>query len=73
MVTVDDVNIDPRYLSCSIKTKSEIVVPIYAHGKVIGEIDVDSHEPAAFTEEDKPSSKRLPKSSGYMSKSTTRH
>jgi L-methionine (R)-S-oxide reductase len=52
-VIVDDVNADPRYLSCSIKTKSEIVVPIYTHGKVIGEIDIDSHNPAAFTEEDK--------------------
>jgi GAF domain-containing protein len=52
-VIVDDVNADPRYLSCSIKTKSEIVVPIYAHGKIIGEIDIDSHDPAAFTEEDK--------------------
>jgi L-methionine (R)-S-oxide reductase len=52
-VIVDDVNSDPRYLSCSIKTKSEIVVPIYAHGKVIGEIDIDSHNPAAFAEEDR--------------------
>jgi L-methionine (R)-S-oxide reductase len=52
-VIVDDVNADPRYLSCSIKTKSEIVVPIYAHGKVIGEIDIDSHDPAAFTADDK--------------------
>jgi L-methionine (R)-S-oxide reductase len=52
-VIVDDVSADPRYLSCSIKTKSEIVVPIYAHGKVIGEIDIDSHDPAAFTGEDK--------------------
>ena len=52
-VIVDDVNSDPRYLSCSIKTKSEIVVPIYARGKIIGEIDIDSHNPAAFTEEDR--------------------
>lgn len=52
-VIVDDVNSDPRYLSCSIKTKSEIVVPIYAHEKVVGEIDIDSHDPAAFTGEDK--------------------
>jgi len=48
-VVVDDVNADPRYLSCSIKTKSEIVVPIYAQGKIVGEIDIDSHTPAAFT------------------------
>jgi L-methionine (R)-S-oxide reductase len=52
-VIVDDANSDPRYLSCSIKTKSEIVVPIYARGKAIGEIDIDSHNPAAFTEEDR--------------------
>ena len=52
-VIVDDVYSDPRYLSCSIKTKSEIVVPIYAHGKIIGELDIDSHNPAAFTEEDR--------------------
>src|ERR1700727_2383759 len=50
---VDDVNADPRYLSCSIKAKSEIVVPIYTYGKIIGEIDIDSHDPAAFTEEDR--------------------
>lgn len=47
-VIVDDVTSDPRYLSCSIETKSEIVVPIYANGKIIGEIDIDSHRPSAF-------------------------
>ena len=52
-VVVDDVNADPRYLSCSIRTKSEIVVPIRAHGKVVGEIDIDSHTPAAFTHADR--------------------
>jgi GAF domain-containing protein len=52
-VVVDDVNADPRYLSCSIKTKSEIVVPIRAHGKIVGEIDIDSHTPAAFTQIDR--------------------
>ncbi len=52
-VVVDDVNADPRYLSCSIKTKSEIVVPIYARGKVVGEIDIDSHTTAAFTHSDR--------------------
>ena len=52
-VIVDDVNSDPRYLACSIETKSEIVVPIYVNGKVAGELDVDSHFPAAFTPEDR--------------------
>jgi GAF domain-containing protein len=52
-VVVDDVDSDPRYLSCSIATRSEIVVPIYASGRVVGEIDIDSHDPAAFKVEDR--------------------
>jgi L-methionine (R)-S-oxide reductase len=52
-LVVDDVNADPRYLSCSIDTKSEIVVPIFAGGRVIGELDIDSHMSAAFGEEDR--------------------
>ncbi len=47
-VVVDDVQSDPRYLACSLETKSEIVVPIFVHGKVVGELDIDSHFPAAF-------------------------
>jgi len=50
-VIVDDVSKDPRYLACSLETKSEIVVPIFAHGQVVGELDIDSHFPAAFTSE----------------------
>jgi L-methionine (R)-S-oxide reductase len=49
---VDDVNADPRYLACSLETRSEIVVPIKRDGKVVGEIDIDSDHPAAFTELD---------------------
>jgi GAF domain-containing protein len=52
-VIVDDVNADPRYLACSIETKSEIVVPIRAHGRIVGEIDIDSHELGAFGVEDR--------------------
>ncbi len=51
-IVVDDVSKDPRYLACSLETKSEIVVPVFAHGKVVGELDIDSHFPAAFTPED---------------------
>jgi L-methionine (R)-S-oxide reductase len=50
-VVVDDVAKDSRYLACSLETKSEIVVPVFAHGKVVGELDIDSHFPAAFTSE----------------------
>jgi GAF domain-containing protein len=52
-VIVDDVNSDSRYLACSLETKSEIVVPVFAKGKVVGELDIDSHFPAAFGPDDK--------------------
>ena len=50
-VVVDDVSKDPRYLACSLETKSEIVVPLFVHGAIVGELDIDSHFPAAFTPE----------------------
>jgi GAF domain-containing protein len=52
-VIVDDVSQDPRYLACSIETKSEIVVPIVVNGEVVGELDIDSHTPAAFKPDDR--------------------
>jgi GAF domain-containing protein len=52
-IVVDDVNADSRYLACSLETKSEIVVPIFVHGKVVGELDIDSHFLAAFGPEDR--------------------
>jgi L-methionine (R)-S-oxide reductase len=50
---VDDVNADPRYLACFPSTRSEIVVPIAYEGQVVGEIDIDSDQPAAFGEDDR--------------------
>jgi len=52
-IVVDDVSADPRYLACSPETRSEIVAPVYFKGKVIGELDVDSHNAAAFGHEDR--------------------
>ncbi len=52
-VVVDDVNADPRYLACSIETRSEIVAPVFVKGSVVGELDIDSHTPAAFTGADR--------------------
>ena len=51
-IIVDDVNADPRYLACSVDTKSEIVVPIMRGSDVLGEIDIDSDHPAAFNSAD---------------------
>jgi L-methionine (R)-S-oxide reductase len=52
-VVVDDVSKDPRYLACSLETKSEIVVPVFVHERVAGELDIDSHFAAAFMPEDR--------------------
>jgi L-methionine (R)-S-oxide reductase len=52
-VVVDDVSKDSRYLACSLETKSEIVAPMFVKGKVVGELDIDSHFPAAFHGEDR--------------------
>jgi L-methionine (R)-S-oxide reductase len=52
-VIVDNVHSDPRYLACSLETKSEIVVPIRANDALVGEIDIDSHDVAAFSAKDK--------------------
>jgi L-methionine (R)-S-oxide reductase len=52
-VVVDDVNADSRYLACSLETRSEIVAPVFVNGDVAGELDIDSHAPAAFGDEDR--------------------
>jgi GAF domain-containing protein len=49
---VDDVKVDPRYLSCFASTRSEIVVPIFHDGRVVGEIDIDGSDPASFSQAD---------------------
>jgi len=70
-IMVDDVHSDPRYLACSLETKSEIVSPVFARGKVVGELDVDSHFPAAFTVEDRELVEYCASSTGrYLEKST---
>ena len=58
-IVVDDVNADPRYLACSIDTRSEIVVPIMRGDRVLGEIDIDSDRPAAFGTRDRELLERL--------------
>lgn len=48
-----DVSQETNYLSCSLRVRSEIVVPIVKAGKILGEIDVDSHTVNAFGEADR--------------------
>ncbi len=49
---IQDVSEQDNYLSCSIHVKSEIVLPIFKDGKVIGELDIDSHTKNPYTAED---------------------
>lgn len=49
---IQDVSKQTNYLSCSPKVKSEIVVPIFKNGEIVGQIDIDSHIISPFTQED---------------------
>lgn len=52
-VIVPDVEKFPGHIACSSKSRSEIVVPIIRGNKVMGVLDVDSEQLAAFDETDK--------------------
>ena len=51
-IKVDDVSKVENYLSCNPEVQSELVVLIRAGDDIFGQIDNDSSEKAAFTEED---------------------
>ena len=47
-IIVDDVEKFPGHIACSSLSKSEIVVPVFKGGKVLGVLDVDSIELSQF-------------------------
>lgn len=49
---IDDVSTVENYLSCDPDVKSEMVVLIRTASQIFGQIDVDSKQKAAFSEED---------------------
>jgi L-methionine (R)-S-oxide reductase len=52
-LNIPDVSKEKNYLSCSSKTKSELVVLVKnKKGQLLGQIDLDSHEQNAFSEHD---------------------
>jgi GAF domain-containing protein len=52
-IVVDDVDAFPGHIACDSRSKSEIVVPVFAvDGVLIAVLDVDSDQPAAFDERD---------------------
>ena len=52
-IVVPDVEKFPGHIACSSKSRSEIVVPVIRDNKVMGVLDVDSDQLAAFDEVDK--------------------
>jgi GAF domain-containing protein len=51
-IIVEDVEKFPGHIACSSSSKSEIVVPVFKEGKILGVLDVDSSELAQFDEVD---------------------
>ena len=50
-MNIPDVSIATNYLACSSETKSELVVLIRRDGRIYAQIDVDSHELNAFSDD----------------------
>src|SRR5580698_8514630 len=50
---VPDVEAFPGHIACSSLSRSEIVVPVWAGGVVVGVLDADSVEHGAYDEEDR--------------------
>lgn len=50
---VDDVEAFPDHIACAASTRSELVLPVRnAEGALLGVLDIDSDQSAAFTQED---------------------
>jgi GAF domain-containing protein len=50
---VADVHAFPGHIACDAAARSEVVVPVLSPaGELVALLDLDSHDPAAFTDED---------------------
>lgn len=49
---VEDVHQFPGHIACDSASNSEVVVPIFKDGQVVGVLDIDSPNAARFTQED---------------------
>ena len=50
---VPDVHLFPGHIACDSASNSEIVVPLWVNGTIVGVLDIDSPWPGRFTEEDR--------------------
>ena len=59
-IIVPDVRAFPGHITCDARSRSEIVVPVWAaHGALLAVLDVDAAEPGAFDEDDRAGLERL--------------
>ncbi len=52
-LVVPDVNAFPGHIACDAASRSEIVVPLLANGRLAGVLDVDAPKENRFDEEDR--------------------
>ena len=60
-LVVPDVNAFPGHIACDAASRSEIVVPIFSGGELVGVLDVDAPEPDRFDEQDRAGLERFVK------------
>lgn len=58
-VVVPDVHAFPGHIACDAASRSEIVIPLIAAGRLLGVLDLDSPRPARFDEADRRGLERL--------------
>ena len=49
---IQNVALEENYLSCGSNVQSEVVFPVMKAGKMIAELDIDSHALSPFTQDD---------------------
>lgn len=64
---IPDVQALSNYLSCSLETKSELVVLVRdRQGDILGQIDIDSHTPNAFGSQEENAVRQIAKELGEL-------
>ena len=51
-ILVPDVHEFPGHIACDAASRSELVIPLEKHGRLLGVLDLDSPLPGRFTEDD---------------------
>lgn len=53
-IIVDDVNLFPDHITCDVRSRSEIVVPVFDRsGELLAVLDIDSEDLGAFAQDDR--------------------